>query len=815
VTPEQLASLGPLAPGPLAEALLSRNWVSSEELASLEPQARTTLRFDRVISLEGAGAPPVEEATHWGERPETTGDPLCETGWGDASASVVGGASAPAVDETGWGDASAPAAAPALADDKTVWGEGAPPAAAPAPANDNQTAWDEGPSSSAAGSPASGSGVPLGRDPARFVGHYELLEELGQGAMGTVHRALDTQLGRHVAIKRITPGISGVVLRERFRREGELAARLSHPGIIRVHDLGDSGGAGYLVCELVEGAQDFLSGVAGESLEGQVASLRDAALALGFAHERGIIHRDVKPDNLLVGADRRVRVADFGLAAAIDLERLTQTGVLLGTPAYMAPEQVLGSRELGPPVDVWALGVVLYEILTGQRPFVGEGLQDLFLLIQAANPTRPRALEARAWPSLEAVCLKALSAEAGDRYADASAMAKDLDRALKGEATLASSDRQRPAWIRFVPWVLILAVAGVLAGIVIALGPSSPEPRAPSSATPLSQPPGPEFKRLSDQLRIVSGIGQRLNLLHLKPDGVLRLNSQSKPNGAFSNWSTLDAKVDGFTAFPGEDERLKLFWISREDGAVYHTSQNLIGGWAGEVRKVVDSARSLALFQDFHGRLVLVAGGEEATVFQRQGVVNGTFTVSSEAPIGGVDLVCGERSSDQRLEFAMVIKGVVLRSHQETANDLDTLVAPCESGIEGAKQIAMIRRPDGVLELFALTEEGDLLRTHQLEQAEHTWGKPETIAVSVGQFAVTRAPGRRLALFVSDREGWISEYWQRTDGGFGGGTRVPEARGSSVTAAQREDGSVVLAWINPNGEVDRARASNPGGWTRR
>ncbi|MBL4846753.1 MAG: protein kinase [Planctomycetes bacterium] len=829
VTTEQLASLGPLAPGPLGQALVSQGWVSSEQLASLAPKANTTLRFDQVLPLDPS-LDAVPDETAWGEKPAArpsspppTDD---QTAWGEAP---VSGTPPPTDDQTAWSEGPAAGATPPT-DDQTVWSEG-PVAGGPPPTSD-QTVWSEGPVAGAPpptsdqtaweeGPARLGSGVPVGRDPARFVAHYEIVEELGRGAMGTVHRALDTHSGRHVAIKRMIPGISSAVLRERFGREGELAGRLSHPGIIGVHDFGESGGAAYLVCELVEGAQDFLSALAGESVEGIVARLRDAALALGHAHARGIIHRDVKPDNLLIGDDGRVRVADFGLAAAGDLERLTQTGALLGTPAYMAPEQVMGLRELGPQVDVWALGVILYEILTRRRPFAGASIQGLFHLIRAADPTLPHTLDPEVWPSLEAICLKALSADSADRYPDARAMADDLDRALEGEATEALPVRPRPAWVRRAPWLLIpLAAFGLVAGAV-GLGTATstptpaPAPSLPASATPTPQPLATRsFSRRDDQLLVVSGIGQRLNLLHLDPEGRFQFSSQPKPNGAWSGWTELDIHPERFVAAAGRDERLELFWIARKDAAVFHVSQNLLGGWGGEIRSVGYSARSLALVRDFNARLLLVAGTEDGAIFQQQGVVNGPFDQLNKAGAGRIDQICGERNSDERLEFAMVIGGVVLRSHQATKGDLanGSLVRPYESQMTDVRRISMIRRADGVLELFVLNSKGELLRTRQNAPGEPQWGKPKTVAVGVGEFAVTRAPGRRLALFVSDREGWISERWQGRDKEFGSAARVRKARGSSVTAAQSQDESVVLAWIDLDGRPTRAQALGPGLW---
>ncbi|MBL4844367.1 MAG: SUMF1/EgtB/PvdO family nonheme iron enzyme, partial [Planctomycetes bacterium] len=188
---------------------------------------------------------------------------------------------------------------------------------------------------------------------------------------------------------------------------------------------------------------------------------------------------DVKPDNLLVGSDGRVRVADFGLAAAADLERLTQTGIAIGTPSYMAPEQVTAERNLGPGVDVWALGVILYEVLTGLRPFRATSIPNLFLAIKESQPVLPRHHTPDVSRPLEAVCMKALSGAPEDRYATGQELAEDLQRALAGEATLALPVRRWKRWARRVPWVLtpILGIALLIGAVFQSQG----ETKAPAS----------------------------------------------------------------------------------------------------------------------------------------------------------------------------------------------------------------------------------------------------------------------------------------------------------------------------------------------
>ncbi|MCO5164929.1 MAG: serine/threonine protein kinase [Planctomycetes bacterium] len=183
---------------------------------------------------------------------------------------------------------------------------------------------------------------------------FLLLGELGRGATGAVYRARDLERGGEVALKVALARPEWVRL-QRFLREGEVTAALRHPNIVGIHSMGVADGRPYLAYELVEGARQLDEAARGAPLGRRVELVRDAARALGHAHARGVVHRDVKPANVLVDGAGRVRVADFGLAQALDHERLTVTGALLGTPAYMAPEQLRARRgDVGPPTDVWA-----------------------------------------------------------------------------------------------------------------------------------------------------------------------------------------------------------------------------------------------------------------------------------------------------------------------------------------------------------------------------------------------------------------------------------------------------------------------------
>jgi serine/threonine protein kinase len=288
--------------------------------------------------------------------------------------------------------------------------------------------------------------------PERF-GRYRILRQLGKGGMGTVYLARDTELDRQVALKvpRFADDTNPAVI-ERFAREARAAAGLAHPNLCPVFDVGQIDGIRYVTMAYIEGQPlSELIGT-GKPLPQRAAAalVRKLALAMQEAHAHGVIHRDLKPANIIVNKKNEPVITDFGLARRAQEDvRLTQSGSVLGTPAYMSPEQVDGdSKAIGPATDVYSLGVILYELLTGQLPFRGS-VPAVLAQIMTAEPPPPRTLCANIDPALEAICLKAMAKKTSDRHDSMSALAGALSAYLKEDGATApmrqSATRPSPA----------------------------------------------------------------------------------------------------------------------------------------------------------------------------------------------------------------------------------------------------------------------------------------------------------------------------------------------------------------------------------
>ncbi|MBM4046816.1 MAG: hypothetical protein FJ279_17045 [Planctomycetes bacterium] len=304
--------------------------------------------------------------------------------------------------------------------------------------------------------------------PERF-GRYEILEQIGHGGMGIVYRARDPRLNRIVALKVLLSGeVAPLDMVQRFHTEAQSAAKIRHPNIVAIHEVGVAAGVHYFTMDFVKG-QSLADAIAARklTLRQSLGILETTTRAIHYAHTQGIIHRDLKPDNVLLDEQGEPQITDFGLAKDIKTDfTLTQVGAAMGTPAYMSPEQALGhSKDMDVRSDVYALGAMMYELLTGRPPFTADSHHTLMTQVVQQDPVPPRRLNASIGAEVETICLKCLAKERERRYQTAMELAEDIRRYLDGQPITA---RPTSLWYRTRKhMVRHKAVAGVTAAAAV------------------------------------------------------------------------------------------------------------------------------------------------------------------------------------------------------------------------------------------------------------------------------------------------------------------------------------------------------------
>src|SRR4051812_28795679 len=286
--------------------------------------------------------------------------------------------------------------------------------------------------------PGLGPGVPVGQGRALMggsmeqakLGRYVIESELGRGAMGVVYKALDSVLQRSVAVKTVNISLErdhADKYEQRFYQEARAAGGLNHPNIVTIHDVGKAGDVVYMAMEYIEGVE--LRTLIGEGrplrVSQSVAIAAQVAEGLAYAHQRGVVHRDIKPANIMVVANGPVKITDFGIARMRGTGDLTQTGMMLGSPKYMSPEQVIGKRA-DHRSDIFSLGVILYEMITGAAPFNGDNVTALMYQIVNFAPPAPGAVNGAVPQVLDFIVAKMLAKALEERYQDAADAARDL-----------------------------------------------------------------------------------------------------------------------------------------------------------------------------------------------------------------------------------------------------------------------------------------------------------------------------------------------------------------------------------------------------
>ena len=443
---------------------------------------------------------------------------------------------------------------------------------------------------------------------------YELVGRLGRGGMGVVYRARQVRANRDVALKMILAGEHADPReRERFRTEAEAVAGLSHPNVVAVYEVGEHAGRPFFSMELCPGGT-LAAKLAGTPLRARDAAVLVEKLARGVvaAHTAGVIHRDLKPGNVLFAADGEPKVTDFGLAKLVNSDDgLTATGAVMGTPSYMAPEQAFGeSKRVGPTADVYALGAVLYECLTGRPPFKGVTSADTLDQVRNQEPAAPRSLDGAIPRDLETICLKCLAKEPTSRYPTAAELADDLAHYLVGRPIAArpvgilerawkSVKRNREASVGAAAVFFVLVVATILSTILAV--------RARDEASRANTAEADKQRRLAesylDQARLLIQRGQWEGALASldraiaegHPDPTSVRVQKVRVYFALNQTERAKAELDGLESADGMAELLRadLYLGTDNEAAVRHARRAMERGLPNPERAYVEGLMAL------------------------------------------------------------------------------------------------------------------------------------------------------------------------------------------------------------------------------
>ncbi len=448
--------------------------------------------------------------------------------------------------------------------------------------------------------------------PERAFGRYRLLKKIGEGGMGDVWLAHDDRLDRDVAIK--LPKSDDEHTLARLRREATAAAALDHAGICTIHDFGEIDGQFYLALAFIKGTSLADVAVRNKALPlAKVAEwVRRIAAALEHAHGKGVIHRDLKPANIMLRPDGSPVVMDFGLARCLASDApLTVTGMVMGTPQYLPPEQARGDvDEMGPGCDVYSLGVILYELLTGHRPFVGPNLNAVLYQVQTADPPKPSSLRPEIGANLEAICLKAMAKRPEDRFPTMTAFRLALTAYLRDKSAKSPVAAPAPTVVEAVPAVLKARKS-----------PSRTIPVSPQPPRRTTEEKTPPWKKSRTAVLILGAVALLIGLVGLGAWGMIALQPAPSPT------SSAFAK-------PGDEKsftnplRMKMVRIPR--GTFWMGGG---GGKPGDKPVPIPDDFYLGTTEVTQGQWVAVTGGANPSYFSRNGVFKDRVKDVSDADL--------------------------------------------------------------------------------------------------------------------------------------------------------------------------------------
>ncbi len=641
---------------------------------------------------------------------------------------------------------------------------------------------------------------------------YEILRELGRGGMGVVYEAMQIKLNRRVALKMILHGgHAGKAARDRFRTEAEAIARLQHPHIVQIHEIGECEGLPFFSLEFCSGGTlaNKLKGIPLPPMEA-AALVETLARAMDAAHQAGVVHRDLKPANVLLDKDGQPKVTDFGLAKKVDEVGQTGSGAVMGTPSYMAPEQAGGhSKEVGPAADVWALGTILYECLTGRPPFKAATTMQTLMQVIGDDPVPPTRLNAKVPRDLEVVCVKCLRKEAPNRYDSALDLAEELRRFRAGEpikARPAGRLERTVRWCRRNPAVaalLFLVALALTAGTAVSLYFGFDASEQARRANAKVKEANEALSREAEALR------------REKEEGERRKKLLSEAARSYCDWG--DREIRAGNVRDGLNWMLRAHETAPEDDRLRPSYARLLvtpGQSLGRVLPHQNMVTCVAFSPD--GRLALtgsrdktarlwdVATGKQIALLQHEGEVN---TVAF-SPDGRLALTGSDDWTARLWDVATGKQAALLQDEGKVtavafspdgrlaltgSDDWTALLWDVATG----KQTARLE-PGGRVAAVALSQDGRLALTGSSNSKARVWdvttGKETALLQHEDEVrAVAFSPDGRLALTGSkDR---TARLWEVATG--------------KQTALLQHDGEVYAVAFSPDG-----RRALTGSWDK-